>query len=389
MSTEDATQQSAPTPQDEDDAYTASVLTSADPAPEHDNDLHQTLDARVWAERFSRRAGVDAGMALTWFANALMAGYDAGQRTAHAMPLPAEARTLTGNDAERALDDAAEACANIALQAVGVMGGEWHHLRPHLQADRYRSWRERARLIIEGARVQMLEHTKIENGGAYFVVLPSPHESNAPGWASGRQARTFAERMRAELEQAGVKAHVFLITGGEVITVDQPICGMVTRSGPRGEPLACGFSYGHHGHHSWASLPTREDLYAGESTGMAQSMAAGAPAAMRPPRPPDQKAPLRDADMVPVVATGDSHVEGSTPYSCDVCGEPTFKTFNYQGEGWLTGRTWRVCAGCATKVTELCYSSWAAKGDGDAMARVEAELARLLKLSLPAAMERP
>lgn len=34
------------------------------------------------------------------------------------------------------------------------------------------------------------------------------------------------------------------------------ICGVVSHSGPGGEPLACGYTPSHTGQHSWASLPT-------------------------------------------------------------------------------------------------------------------------------------
>lgn len=41
----------------------------------------------------------------------------------------------------------------------------------------------------------------------------------------------------------------------------QPICGVVSLSGVRGAPLACGLPVGHSGTHAWASLPTfTEDL---------------------------------------------------------------------------------------------------------------------------------
>jgi hypothetical protein len=33
-------------------------------------------------------------------------------------------------------------------------------------------------------------------------------------------------------------------------------CGVVSQSGPNGEPLGCGFAFGHDGPHAWASLPT-------------------------------------------------------------------------------------------------------------------------------------
>jgi hypothetical protein len=34
------------------------------------------------------------------------------------------------------------------------------------------------------------------------------------------------------------------------------LCATINNGGPNGEPLACGFPYGHDGPHSWASLPT-------------------------------------------------------------------------------------------------------------------------------------
>ena len=34
------------------------------------------------------------------------------------------------------------------------------------------------------------------------------------------------------------------------------ICGVVSASGPNGEPLACGYGPAHEGKHSWASLPS-------------------------------------------------------------------------------------------------------------------------------------
>lgn len=34
------------------------------------------------------------------------------------------------------------------------------------------------------------------------------------------------------------------------------ICGVVSMSGPSGEPLACGYWPGHDGPHAWSTLPT-------------------------------------------------------------------------------------------------------------------------------------
>ncbi len=37
---------------------------------------------------------------------------------------------------------------------------------------------------------------------------------------------------------------------------ERNICGVVSHSGPNGEPLACGYPADHEGTHSWADLPT-------------------------------------------------------------------------------------------------------------------------------------
>lgn len=42
--------------------------------------LHSTMDASVWAKEFVRRFGGDESLMVAWFANAIMCGYDHGQR---------------------------------------------------------------------------------------------------------------------------------------------------------------------------------------------------------------------------------------------------------------------------------------------------------------------
>jgi ribosomal protein L37E len=39
-------------------------------------------------------------------------------------------------------------------------------------------------------------------------------------------------------------------------SITPAICGIVSYSGAKGEPLACGFPAGHAGNHAWATLPT-------------------------------------------------------------------------------------------------------------------------------------
>ena len=45
-----------------------------------ETDLLHTMDARVWALEFYKRFGGDEQLMLTWFANALMCGYDDGKK---------------------------------------------------------------------------------------------------------------------------------------------------------------------------------------------------------------------------------------------------------------------------------------------------------------------
>jgi hypothetical protein len=42
--------------------------------------LPQSMDGRFWAEEFVKLHGGDAALMHTWFANAIMAGYDEAQR---------------------------------------------------------------------------------------------------------------------------------------------------------------------------------------------------------------------------------------------------------------------------------------------------------------------
>ena len=46
-----------------------------------DNELHQTMDAQIWASEFVARHEGDESLMLGWFANAIMTGYDEGQRS--------------------------------------------------------------------------------------------------------------------------------------------------------------------------------------------------------------------------------------------------------------------------------------------------------------------
>lgn len=43
---------------------------------------------------------------------------------------------------------------------------------------------------------------------------------------------------------------------GYTTTEPRAICGVVSQSGPNGEPLACGYVLGHDGPHAWSTLPT-------------------------------------------------------------------------------------------------------------------------------------
>jgi hypothetical protein len=45
-----------------------------------ENELHQTMDAQIWASEFVALHGGDESLMLGWFANAIMVGFDEGQR---------------------------------------------------------------------------------------------------------------------------------------------------------------------------------------------------------------------------------------------------------------------------------------------------------------------
>ncbi|KKM03543.1 hypothetical protein LCGC14_1773390 [marine sediment metagenome] len=45
-----------------------------------ETELTQTMDASAWAEEFVRLHGGDEGLMLSWFANAIMCGYDHASR---------------------------------------------------------------------------------------------------------------------------------------------------------------------------------------------------------------------------------------------------------------------------------------------------------------------
>ena len=47
-----------------------------------DIDLQRTMDAQEWAKEFIRINGGDEATMIGWFANAIMVGYDFGQKGA-------------------------------------------------------------------------------------------------------------------------------------------------------------------------------------------------------------------------------------------------------------------------------------------------------------------
>jgi hypothetical protein len=70
--------------------------------------------------------------------------------------------------------------------------------------------------------------------------LIARHDLDVPAILAGAVA---IEKLRARLVTAEARR-------------ESLICGMVSLSGPNGEPLACGFRHVHDGEHSWATLPT-------------------------------------------------------------------------------------------------------------------------------------
>lgn len=56
-------------------------------------------------------------------------------------------------------------------------------------------------------------------------------------------AKQWRERVVADLKEQGYR-------------IEMTTCGVVSESGPNGEPLGCGYPFNHEGPHAWASLPT-------------------------------------------------------------------------------------------------------------------------------------
>lgn len=57
-----------------------------------------------------------------------------------------------------------------------------------------------------------------------------------------------------KLTARGTASHYKRIIRDNLWRID--LCAIVCKCGPNGEPLACGYKRGHHGDHSWATLPT-------------------------------------------------------------------------------------------------------------------------------------
>lgn len=76
-------------------------------------------------------------------------------------------------------------------------------------------------------------------------------------------ADTELERLRAvyalvlDWGDIELRQRVRAIMAGDLAATRQAICGVVSLSGPNGEPLACGYPPDHlPAPHSWSALPT-------------------------------------------------------------------------------------------------------------------------------------
>lgn len=69
---------------DEPDGILAYALSIRNPSKDDPSWPLPSFDARDWAEAFCKlNPGFDEGLALAWFANALMRGFDEGMMRAH------------------------------------------------------------------------------------------------------------------------------------------------------------------------------------------------------------------------------------------------------------------------------------------------------------------
>lgn len=73
---------------------------------------------------------------------------------------------------------------------------------------------------------------------------------------AGRKAGLTEEQARRHAELVVPELHGQQSRYADTARWQDRICGIISHSGPNGEPLACAYLEGHAGAHSWATLPT-------------------------------------------------------------------------------------------------------------------------------------
>lgn len=115
--------------------------------PDHDV-LHTTMDARVWAQQFKATAErlaaqgsdiLDDGWLISWFANAIMRGYDTGR-------LHEQARRWLGTDEQQTPLTLEQLKSAALMAALERTHGNVAKTARELGVDRRTVYRARARL---------------------------------------------------------------------------------------------------------------------------------------------------------------------------------------------------------------------------------------------------
>lgn len=129
---------------------------------------------------------------------------------------------------------------------------------------RVNEWEERLRALASGAGTAPCEHewVRCEPVGPIataYEMCSKCFATRGAGPASGEGESLVEQRLRAGLEVALEWPDMELRHLIQETLNAHPapsICGIVSMSGPNGEPLACGYTQGHDGPHSWSTLPT-------------------------------------------------------------------------------------------------------------------------------------
>jgi hypothetical protein len=107
----------------------------------------------------------------------------------------------------------------------------------------YGRWPCDARALLDEVNAQ----------AARLAAVEQERDRESAGWL-----RCTEMRLAAEQERDAMTARLAELAQLRRFGLDdiKTMCGIISHSGPHGEPLACGYQLYHDGAHSWATLPT-------------------------------------------------------------------------------------------------------------------------------------